>query len=108
MCWMFTAAMTLMPASSNSSHVLVALLVPAAGDIAVGELVDDAELRFARDDRVEVHLLEHDAAVVDAAPGNHLEIAELRLGVGAAVGLDEPDDHVDAFATEACASCSIA
>ena len=39
--------------------VLVALRMAAAGRVGVGELVDQRELRPARQDRVEVHLLEH-------------------------------------------------
>ena len=39
--------------------VLPALRVPAAGRVAVGELVDQRQLRAAREQRVEVHLLEH-------------------------------------------------
>ena len=47
--------------------IQVALGMPAAGRVGVGELVDQHELRAAREDGVEVHLLEHAALVVDAA-----------------------------------------
>ena len=38
--------------------VEIALGVPAAGDIGVGELVDERQVRAARDQGVEIHLLE--------------------------------------------------
>ena len=81
-------------------HVLVALLAPTARGIGVGELVDDAHLWLACEDRVDIHLFEHDAAVLDLAFRNDLEVAYLRVGVGAPVGLDEPDDDVNALAAE--------
>ena len=46
--------------------VLVALGVAAAGGVGVGELVDERERGAAGEDRVEVHLLERPALVVDA------------------------------------------
>ena len=58
--------------------------------------------------RVEVHLLEHAALVVDLAARDDLEPGEQRLGLGAAVGLDHADHDVDALAP--CgggAACSI-
>ena len=60
------------------------------------ELVDHAHLRLARKDGVDVHLFELDALVRGSSGGDDLEIADLRLGVGAAVGFDEADDDVDA------------
>ena len=48
-------------------HVLVALAVAAAGHVGVRHLVDDRDLRLARQDGVEVHLLDDDAAVLDLA-----------------------------------------
>ena len=42
-----------------------------------------------------------DAAIVDLAARHDLQVADLRLGVGAAVRFDEADDDVDAFAPEA-------
>ena len=51
---------------------------------------------LARDDGVDVHLLERDAAVLDRAARHTLEVLQLRLGVGAAVGLDDADHHVEA------------
>ena len=48
--------------------------------------------------RVDVHLLERDAAILDAPSRHDLEVADLCLGLGAPVRLDESDDDVDARA----------
>ena len=64
------------------------------------ELVDHAELRLAREDRVDVHLLEGDPAIVDLPPRDDLQVAQLRLGLRASVRLDKPNDNVDAIALE--------
>ena len=100
MCWMFTAVMTLMPASSEREDVLVPLLVRRARRIRVRELVDDGDLRAPRQDRVDVHLLQRHAAVLDLPQRHLLEVADLRERVGAAVRLDEADDHVEALALQ--------
>ena len=49
--------------------VLPSLLVPATGDVGVGELVDERHLRLPGQDCVEVHLLERGTAVGERAPG---------------------------------------
>ena len=95
---MFTAVITPMPASRISSDVLIALVVTAAGDIRVRELVDQAQLRLARKDRVEIHFFQDHAPVFDLAARHDLQVAELRLGLRASVRLDESDDDVDAIA----------
>ena len=46
--------------------------------------------------RVDVHLLERRAAVLDLPPGHDLEVAELLGGARPTVGLDEPDHDVGA------------
>ena len=75
----------------------MALDVAAALDVGVGELVDDGELRLAPEQRVEVHLGEDAAAIHQAPPRQDLEAAQQGLGLGAPVGLDDADHHVDAF-----------
>ena len=60
------------------------------------ELVDHAHLRLARQDRVDIHLFQRDAAILDRAARNHFQILDLCFGVGAAVGLDDADHHVEA------------
>ena len=76
--------------------VLPALLVPRPRHVGVGELVDERDLGPARDDRVDVHLLERRAPVLDRRPRHDLEAVELGGGLRAAVGLDEADDDVGA------------
>ena len=87
------------PGGEQLRHVLMALDVAAALDVGVGELVDDRELRLAPEQRVEVHLGEDAAAIHQAPPRQHLEAVQQGLGLGAAVGLDHADHHVDALAT---------
>ena len=60
------------------------------------ELVDQAQRRPPREDRVEVHLLDDYAAVGHRTARDHFERAQLRVGLGASVGLHEADDHVHA------------
>ena len=82
------------PGIEELLDVLPALLVARPGNVRVRELVDQRDLGMARDHRVDVHLLELGAAVLDLAPRNELQIAELLRGAGPAVGLDEAHDHV--------------
>ena len=76
--------------------VEITLGMTAAGDVGVGEFVDQHQRRMARDDGIEVHLLDELPAIVDALARNDLEPAQQRLGLGAAMGLDEADHDVDA------------
>ena len=84
-----------MPPSSSSQDVLVALLVPAARHVRVREFVHHTELRLSPQNRVDVHLFQHDASILDRAARDDLEITHLRLGVRASVGLDEAHDDVE-------------
>ena len=81
--------------------VLVALRVAAAGGVGVCQLVDQADGRAPGQDRVEVHLAEGDAPVLDLPGRDDLQVADLLGGLGAAVGLDDADRHVDALPLEA-------
>ena len=74
--------------------IQVALGMPAAGRIGVRELVDQHDLRLARDDGVEIHLLEPLAPVLDAPARNDLEPVQQRFGFLAAVRLHDADDDV--------------
>ena len=75
----------------------IALGVPAACGIGMGELIDERQVRAARDQRVEVHLLERVILVLDGAARKDLKAVEQRLGLFAAVRLDHADDHVRAI-----------
>src|SRR5262249_29262861 len=80
--------------------VFPALPVSRTGDVGVRELVDDGDLWRTRDHRVDIHLLEGDAAILDSLTRHDLEVASLCFGVDATVRLDEADDDVDAAAPE--------
>ena len=92
--------MTLIPAAEQLLHVLVALGVPAARGVGVGQLVHQGDRRPPRQDGVEVHLLQHHAAVLDLAPRHLLQVADQGGGLGPAVRLDDADDHVHALLLE--------
>ncbi len=76
--------------------VLPALVVAPAGDVGVGELVDQGDLGAAGDHRLGVHLGELRAPVAAVQPGQHLQAFEQVLGVPPGVALDVGDDHVGA------------
>ena len=98
---MLTAVMHADAGVEQLEHVLIALLVPAARRVGVRELVDDAQLRLARaGSRRHPSPRARRRGSRCLRRGMTSRSAELRLGVGAAVGLDEPDDDVDALAAE--------
>ena len=67
-------------------HVLPALAVPRARDIGVRQLVDDRDLAAAGAiTRVDIHLLQGHAAILDLLARHDLEIADLRVGLRALV-----------------------
>src|SRR5262245_9007663 len=76
--------------------VFPALSVTRAGNVRVRELVDDRDLRVARDDRVDVHLLERHTAILDLLTRNDFDVANLGGGVESSVRLDEANDYVNA------------
>jgi hypothetical protein len=74
----------------------IALGMPAAGSVGVGELIDEGELWLARDDRVEIHLLEDLVPVLDALARDDFEAPEQRVGFRARMRLDKADYDIDA------------
>ncbi len=84
------------PGVEELVDVLPALGVAGAGDVGVGELVDERDRGRARQDRVDVELLERGTAVVERAARDDLEPLQERGGGGPAVGLDEADHDVGA------------
>ncbi len=88
------------PFVEQQQDVLPSLAVPRARHVRVRELIDERYLRPPSDHRVDVHLLERDAAVLDLLAGDDLEVADLREGLRAPVRLDEPDDDVHASAPQ--------
>jgi hypothetical protein len=84
------------PGVQQLDHVLVALRMARARGVRVRELVDEDQLGLAREDRLQVHLGDLDVLVFDLLRGNDREPREEGLGLGAAMGLDDPDNEVDA------------
>ncbi len=76
--------------------VLPALLVPRSGDVRMRHLVDERHLGPAGEDRVDIHLLEARAPVVDGPARHDLEAGDLFGGLRSAVRLDVADDDVRA------------
>ena len=76
----------------------IALGMPAAGGVGVGEFVDQNQLRAPLQDRVEIHLGKEVALVFDLLPRDDLEAFEQRLGLAPAMRLDDADDDIDAVA----------
>lgn len=73
------------------THVLPALGMAAARGVRVGEFVHERELRTARENGVEIHLGERDAAILDGAARDEREVLRERVGFGAAMRLDIAD-----------------
>ena len=76
----------------------IALGVAGARGVGVGQLVDQHELRAPLQDRVEIHLGQKVALVLDLLPGNGFEAVEQRLGLAPAVRLDDADHDIDPLA----------
>ena len=76
--------------------ILPALRVPAAGDVAVGEFVDDDQRRLCRQRRIEVELGQCPSAVLDCARRQDRQPVEQRGGLDPAMGLGHADQHVGA------------
>ena len=83
--------------------VLPALGMARAGMVAVRELVDDEQLRLARERAVEIEFGQYDAAMLEAHRRQDFEALEQRFGFGAAVQLDVADHDVDAVAAAGAA-----
>ena len=77
-------------------HIEIALGMAAAGRVGMGQLIDKRDLRLTGEQRVEVHFLKDAAPVFDFPAWKDLQALEEGLRLHAAVGLDNPDDHIDA------------
>ena len=75
----------------------VALGMAAARRVGVRQLIDQRELRAARQEGVEIHLLQRAPVVLDAPARDDLQAVEQCLGFLAPVRLDHADDDIDAF-----------
>ena len=94
---MLTAVQHIDAGVEQFEHILVALAVLAAGNVGVGKLVNDHDLRMPREDCVDIHLPQIDATIRDHALRYDFEIANLFLGIRAAVCFHQPDHHVNAL-----------
>jgi hypothetical protein len=81
--------------------VFVALLPVRAGDVGMGELVNQADGGMTLDDGLDVHLLEGDAAVLDLLSRHYLEAFQELDDSFAPVRFDVTDNDVFAVATTA-------
>jgi hypothetical protein len=77
--------------------VLIPLLMPAPRDVRVREFIDDTDLRPALQNRVDVHLFQHDTAVRNRTARNDLEIPDLGICVGPPVRPDKTHDEIAAL-----------
>ncbi len=77
-------------------HVLPAALVAAARRVAVRQLVHQHQGRLARQQRVQVHLLQHPALVLDALARLLRQAFGQGGGLAAAMGLHDADHQVGA------------
>ena len=74
--------------------VLVALAVLEPRRVGMGQLVDQAQLWSALEDRGQVHLVDLGAAVLDLSARQALQALRLCLGLGARVRLEVADYNV--------------
>jgi hypothetical protein len=75
--------------------VEIALRMPAARRVGVGEFIDQRDLGTARDQRVEIHLLEDLVLVFEPLAREHFEALQQRLGLRPSMGLDHADHDID-------------
>ena len=81
--------------------VLPALVVLRSGGVGVGELVDQGDRRMPGENGVEIHLAEHDAAVVDGAPRDQLETLQHGGSRRAVVGFHDRDGDITTLGFQA-------
>ena len=67
----------------------------------MSQFVDQCDARLPRQECVEIHLFEHDAAILDLPSRHSLQVADLLLGFRPAVRFDVADDDVDALPLQA-------
>src|SRR5258707_337035 len=69
-------------------NVEIALRMPAAGRIGVGEFIDQRDLRMARDDSIEIHLPENLVFVFEPFVREDLKALQQRFVLRPSMGLD--------------------
>ncbi len=79
--------------------ILVALDVAAPRRVGVGEFVDEGDFGVTLKNRVEVHLPQGEAVIVDGSGGDSLKPCGKGLGLRPTVGLHVADDDIDPLPT---------
>ena len=74
--------------------ILVALGVAGAGDVGVGQFIHQRQLRVAGQQGVQVHFLQHHAAILGLAPRDDGQPGDQGVGLLPSVRLDIADDDV--------------
>ncbi len=82
------------PGGKQLFHVEIALGVPAAGCIRMGEFVDKRQFRAAGKKGVEVHFVEHPPFVLDGLARDNLQTVKQGFRFGPAMGLHDAGHHV--------------
>ena len=96
------------PGVADDLDVLPALRPGRPGHVRVGQLVDEGDGRVPGHDRVRVHLLDDDAAVVDPPTRDDLEAVEQLRGRGRGrAASTKPTTRSVPRAARRCASSSI-
>ena len=68
----------------------------AAGRVGVGEFIDQRDLRMARDQRVEIHLLDRLILVLNPFARENFKALQQRPGLSPSVGLDHANHNIGA------------
>ncbi len=85
------------PRRQDLLDILVALGMPRAGRIRVGELVHQHQLRLAADDRVDVHLGQGDAVIFHLPARQDFQCFDQLLRLRPVVSFDVAHHHVHAL-----------
>ena len=86
--------------AQKREHIEVALGSEGAGRVGMRELIDQHDLRLAREDRVPIHLGVGHAVGLNRLARNDRKVADHRFGFNAFVRFDVADDDVDTFAAQ--------
>src|SRR5580658_6470169 len=79
-------------------NIFVALAMLAAGNIGVGQFIDEDDLRLARKNGIHIHFFEDGSLVLHFSARNGFHLGRQLFDAFAAVGFDDANDHVFAAA----------
>ena len=82
------------PGGKQLFHVEIALGVPAARRICMGEFVHKRQFRAPGEKRVEIHFVEHPPFVLDGLARGNLQTVKQGFRFGPAMGLHDAGHHV--------------